>query len=121
MPSLSDLKRQGYCQQRAASHGAAVTLLAGFGYYTALFECATRCGEVLGDRELIDLGDGILDIIPAYKIPLEDLFSALQKLSTRFSVALVEYTQTKSGGQFVCLWRINRVPPPANSKNLDDY
>lgn len=128
MSSLSGLKRQGYRLQRSASHGAAITLVSGCGYYSALFECASRCAEVLGNRSLEDKGDGILEIIPSYKIPTEDLFAALQKLSAKFSVALVEFSNAgKMGGMFVCIWRINpaTIEPlttlTAASTNLDDY
>lgn len=122
--SFSDLKRKGYQQQRNCSQGAAITLVSTAGEFRALFECATRCAEVLGSRELKDLGDGIIEVIPQYTILSEDMFSALGKLTARFSVALVEYTHTRNGGQFVCLWRINppasSTPPPA-SKDINDY
>lgn len=124
--SFTSFKRIAYNQQRSASQGAAITLVSTAGEYRAIFECAKHCAEALGDRELKDLGDGILEVIPAYHIPVEDLFSALTKLTQRFSVALVEYAHTRNGAQFVCLWRINSaiaqapIPQPA-SKNLDDY
>ena len=139
MPSFTELKRQGYCIQRSASLGASITLVARVHEYTATFECAKRCAEVLGERALEDLGDGILEVIPSYRIPLEDLCPSIEKLSKRYSVALVEYTFTKNGGQYVPLWRINRaagneLPPEASdipdyltsrggkvSTNLDDY
>lgn len=121
--ALSDLKRQGYRLQRGASQGATITLLSGCGYYTALFECATRCASILGERTLQDVGDGILEVIPSYKIPTEELNLALQKLSKQFSIALVEYVCEKAGGRFVLLWRIDRSPSGAltPSTNLDDY
>lgn len=121
--SFTETKRQGYQLQRSASNGAAITLVSCAGEFRALFECASRCAELLGDRELKDLGDGIFDVVPSYRILTEELLSSLQKLTQRFSVALVEYAQTKTGGRFVCLWRINppaQQPAPA-SKNLDDY
>lgn len=122
---MSGLKRQGYRLQRTASLGAAITLVSRVGHYSALFECATRCAEILGDRALEDVGDGILEVIPQYRIPTEDLCTALEKLSKRYSVALLEYTFTRNGGQFVCLWRIdcartNNVPETP-STNLDEY
>lgn len=131
--SLTDVKRKGYCLQRSASLGAAVTLVSGCGEFTALFECATRCAEVLGDRGLKDLGDGLIEEIPRYRILTEDLHLALSKLSKRFSIALVEYVLQKDGGRFVPLWRINpttgpaeieatvTTPTPPISTNPDDY
>lgn len=128
------MKRKAYNQQRKASQGAAITLVSTAGDYRALFECATHCAELLGDRELKDLGDGIMETIPAYHIPVEDLFSSLTKITARFSVALVEYAQTRNGAQFVCLWRINPQdkdkafnessgiePKPPTSKDVNDY
>lgn len=129
MSLLLDAKRTSYQAQRTASQGAGITLVSGCGEYTATFGCAEHVADVMGSRELQDLGDGIIEVIPFYKIAVEDLYSALQKLSTRFSVALVEYAMTKNGGQFILLWRINpskpmltidnpKLPP---STNLDDY
>lgn len=121
--AFSDIKRKGYHLQRGASNGAAITLVNCTGEFRAEFECATRCASILGDRSLTDLGDGMIDYIPCFRIPTEELCAAITKLSTRFSIALVEYTLTARGGQFVCLWRINsnaQQPQPA-STNLDDY
>lgn len=125
MRSLADLKRVGYRLQRAASLGAQVTLLSGCGYHSALFECATHVAAILGDRNLSDLGDGIEEIIPVYRIPNDELNDALLKLSKHFSIALVEYAVDKLGRQFIGLWRINRVSPSPLSEipsaNPDDY
>ncbi len=123
---LSDHKRKGYASQRSASNGAAITLVAGPGCYIATFECATRCAEVLGNRALQDMGDGLLDYLPTYRIPIEEMFIALGKLSKRFSIALIEYNLEKVGGRFVCLWKIPVEPttpttPQPTSLNLDDY
>jgi len=122
MPSIAETKRQGYRLQRTASLGAHITLVARCGEFSALFECATKCAEVLGDRALRDVGDGILEVIPSYCIPVEELNLALQKLSKRFSIALVEYAMTRQGGQFVTLWKIERTTvqqPP--STDINDY
>lgn len=131
--SLSDLKRKGYRLQRSASNGAAITLVSRVGEFSAMFECAAKCAEVLGDRALEDVGDGLLEYIPQYHIPTEDLYSALEKLTKRFSVALLEFTFTKNGGQFVCLCRLapgapetlseplENDPEALPSTNLDDY
>jgi len=121
--SLTELKRKGYNIQRTASLGAAITLVSRCNDYAALFECATKCAQVLGDRALEDVGDGILEVIPYYRIPAEDLCTALQKLSTRFSISLVEFVFTRQGGKFITLWRIDRqtTTPHLPSTNLDDY
>lgn len=115
MPSITELKRKGYRLQRSASLGAGVTLVSGAGEFIALFECARHCAEVLGDRTLDDIGDGILEVIPRFKIPTEDLNLALGKLTKRFSVALIDYVCDKNGGRFVPLCRIN---PPPHSHDL---
>lgn len=134
MSDLLDIKRSGYNKQRAASLGASITLVSGAGEYTALFECAKRCAEVLGASGMCDVGDGILESILKYAIETGELNVSLQKLSKRFSVALVEYVADKSGARFVPIWRIERstvqateeLPPTPEtittaSTNLDDY
>lgn len=131
MSSLTQLKRIGYSQQRACSHGAQITLVAGYGYYSALFECATYVASVLGERGLSDVGDGIMEIIPSYRIATEDVFEVLGKLAKKFSIALVEYNCSgKDGGHFVCVWRIERTKAGLGtveelmrqpSFNADDY
>jgi len=126
---MLDLKRKGYRLQRTASLGASLTLVSGAGEYSALFECATKCAEVLGDRQLKDLGDGFIEFIPSYKIPTEEINGVLQKLSKRFSVALIEYVCDKTGGRFVPIWRIEKsqslseiTPKPlAAPIDLDEY
>jgi len=114
MPSFEEVKRAGHGRQRQASGGAAVTLVCGCGEYVALFECATRISKALGSRALEDLGDGLLESIPRYRIPFEEMASALAKLTEEgFSVALVD--QVPEG--FVLIWRINPVVKPLT---LDD-
>jgi len=126
MPSLTELKRKGYALQRTASLGAAITLVSGVGKFVAHFECATKCAEVLGNSGLDDIGDGVFEVIPRFKIATEDLSAALTKLNRRFSVALVDYICDKNGGRFVALCRLNPTISsepitPTPSTNLDDY
>lgn len=104
MSTLEETKRQGYSRHRHASAGAAITLLCGCGEYVALFECAKRISTVLGTRELEDIGDGLMESIPRYRIRLEDMAGALAKLTEQYSVALVDMG---SDSQFVLVWRIN--------------
>ncbi len=110
--SFTDFKRSAHIKQRAASNGAAITLVADSESFHASFECATRIAQVLGTRDLKDLGDGLLDEIPSYKIPLEDLESALQRLSQRFTIALVDYISSKYEGKYVLLWKIIPAAAP---------
>lgn len=105
MPSLEEIKRSGYGRQRQASAGAAITLVCGCGEYVALFECAKRISTVLGTRSLEDLGDGLLESIPRYRIPFAEMAAAMGKLTGQFSVALVETTAEG----FVLIARVN--PP----------
>lgn len=100
---------------KAASQGAGITLLCGCGEFTATFESATRCAEVLGNRELRDAGDGFIEIIPIYKIPLEEIHLALGKLSARFSVALIDLVCDKNTSRFVLVWKI--IPSGHNGSN----
>jgi len=116
--SLGDSKRGGYSRQRQASAGAAITLVCGCGEYVALFECATRISKVLGDRELEDLGDGLLEVIPRYRIPFEEMAAGLAKLTEQYSVALVDISEDS---RFVLIWRINpaaKVPEELTSDDI---
>lgn len=118
---LSQVKLPGYKQQRGASKGASITLVAGCGVFTALFECATKVAGILGDRGLTELSDGLIDYVPQFSIPVEDLHSVLQKLSKKYSIALVEYT---AEARYVLLWKIEQAQtqtPQPPSTNLDDY
>jgi len=122
MLPISAIKSIGYRQQRAASKGASITLVAGCGIFTALFDCATKIAAVLGDRCLTELSDGCIDFAPQFTIPVEEMFSALQKLAKKYSIALVEYTPE---GRFVMTWKIEQQnqtqAPQQPSTNLDDY
>lgn len=125
MSTFYDTKRASHQQQRAVSQGAGITLVVGAGVYSASFECAEHIARVLGSRELKDAGDGIFESIPVYKIPTEEMFSALQKLALKYSIALVELVCERNGSRFVLVWKIAptlslQTPPPA-SQNLDDY
>lgn len=126
MSLFLESKQQSYRSQRAASQGAGITLVCGAGEYTALFDCARSVALVLGDRELKDLGDGINEVIPSFKIPTEELNLALEKICLRFSVALVDFVCEKDTSRFVLLWKIvpSRVQAATVqpvSTNLDDY
>lgn len=124
MGLFHDGKRDAYRAQKAASQGATITLTASCGAFVAHFECAKRVAEVLGTRDLLELADGILESVPAYRINTEDLNAALQKIALRFSVSLVDYILDKNGGRFVLLWKIaptGQLPQPTPSDNLDDY
>lgn len=110
MPSFEEIKRGGYSRHRQASAGAAITLVCGCGEYVALFECAKRISSILGDRELEDLGDSILDVIPRYRISFADMAAALPKITEKFSVALVDMTADEQGPRFVLICRINPAP-----------
>lgn len=126
MSALLDTRKASYQQQRAASQGAGITLVVGCGQFVATFECATRCAEVLGSRTLEDAGDGIFEVIPIYKIPLEDISLALAKLSARFSVALVDVAcDGKSNLRFVLVWKIvpqpSKAGPAQKEINWDEY
>lgn len=118
---LSKIKRAAWNQQRQVSQGAAVVLVCGAGYFTAMFECAKRCAEVLGNRDLDDIGDGFIDYIPRFKIDLLDISSALQKLTTKYSVALVDVTPDKHGTRFVLVHKIPAAIPAKEETPIDDF
>jgi len=120
MPSIFlSTKLDSYRAMRGASQGASITLLAGANEYIAHFACATAIAAVLGNRELEELCDGLYESCPRYRIPTEDMASALQKLSVRHSIALLDATSDR----FVLVWKILSAKPemqPA-STNLDEY
>lgn len=122
MSPFYDTKRAGYRAQRSASQGASITLVSGCGEWKTSFDCATRAAAVLGNRELQDLGDGIFESIPVMGIPTELLCVSLQKLTARYSVALVDLVCTENNSSFVLLWKIEqRVSPTSpTSENISD-
>lgn len=124
-----DTKLKGYNAQRAASQGASITLVARCGEYSALFECAKRCKEILGDKGYSNLGElDALESIPCFSIPLQEIQTALQKLSARYSVALMEYSFDVNNSdvqRFFLIWRItnNHAAPEVTKPviTLDDF
>lgn len=127
MSQLYNIKRAGYGRQRQASQGAGITLVCGVEEYLATFECAKRISSILGIRELQDLGDGIYDSIPLFKIPFTDMAESLAKVAASYSVALVDIVCEKETSRFVLIWKVDcakreEVAVIAEEKiNLDDY
>ncbi len=116
MPSLLlTTKQSDYSAQRGVSLGAGITLAFRIGHLTAMFNCANHVAEILGDRDLQDLGDGVFESIPIYDIPLADAHKALAKLSAKMSVALVDF-ECGEVGRFVLVWKI-----PAHHEKVIDY
>lgn len=98
----------GYRAQRSVSKGASITLLASSGCYTAMFDCARKAAEVLGDRDMQELGDGIMESIPLLRIPLETAHDAILKLTAKFSVALVDVVCDDTSSRFVLVWKADQ-------------
>lgn len=127
MSALLDTKKESHRAQQSAGAGAGITLVCGCGEYVASFDCASRCAELLGKRELRDMGDGIFESIPVYKIPLEEINGALLKLSARYSVALVDLACEKGSSRFVLVWKIlpsasaASAIPAKPSMDINDY
>lgn len=112
---LTQEMRRTYAAQRGVSQGAHITLAAVSGGWQARFECARRCVEVLGDR---NMQDGLLTI------PLQDAYRDLNKLAEKFSIALVDVETDEQGSRFVLVWKIvpNRVLVGAPiGDELDEY
>lgn len=101
MSLFLESKRATYRAQRVASHGASITLVASAGCYVAHFDCARKVASVLGEREMVDLGDGVL----RYAIPMDEMNRALVKLSQRHSIALVDTIEDR----FVLVWTVQQV------------
>jgi hypothetical protein len=110
---ILEIKKASHRAHRNASQGAGITLVCGCGEYVATFDCATRCTEILGNRGLHELGDGLDEIIPCYKIPLSEIASALAKLSARYSVALIDVDCARHGTKFELVWKIPVAAPTA--------
>lgn len=122
MSLFAQTKKETFRASRVASQGTAITLVAGFEGWAALYDSASRVAEVLGEAGLQELGDGICEMIPFYFIPTESLYLTLQKLSTVYSVGLVEYKLSGDNGQFVLLWKVPALPKPKPEEiNLDEY
>jgi hypothetical protein len=126
MALFKETKKETYAKQRLVSQGAGITLVSGCGEYTATFECATRIASVLGGRDLQELGDGVLERIPFYRIPIESFQTAAQKLSKRFSIALVDLSCASKTTQFILVWKIasSAIEPVTDKKavlSLDDF
>jgi hypothetical protein len=125
MSLLYDAKQEGYLKTRRVSAGAGITLVCKTGEYVAQFQCAKRVAEVLGDRGLIEKGDGLFESIPAYAIPIEEMPSACEKLSQKFSIALVDITCEKES-RFALVYKIARKveepeQPTVHPLNLDEF
>lgn len=125
MSALLDTKEDSYAQQRNASAGAGITLVYKCGEFHASMICAKRCAEVLGSSALEELGDGLFEVIPRYRISLEDISTALAKLSARYSVALIDLVCDKRSSRFVLIWKIlptgaSSTPAPEKQLSVDD-
>jgi hypothetical protein len=125
MSLMHETRKESHRAQRQVSGGAGITLVLGCGQLSASFECATRCAEMLGQTYLGEAGDGFLEIIPIFKIPMEDAASCLAKLTARYSVALVDMACGDKNSRFVLVWKIPATPavtiPEKVSLNLEDY
>jgi len=115
MSAFGDAKRESYAIQRAASQGAGVTLVAGCAEFFAYYTCAHRIAEVLGKDGLRELADGIFESIPCYSISYANLQKHCQRLSTRHSIALVDYVLEGSRGRWCLLWKIPVQPASAEA------
>lgn len=105
MSLLHTEMRSAYRAQRGVSQGAGITLVSRSGGYSAFFECATRCSQILGNRQLENRGSDS-EPIQVYTIPTEDLHRSITKLSEMFSVALVDLATDENGSRFVLIWKI---------------
>lgn len=122
MPLFPDTKRDSYRAQRAASNGASVTLVSKCGHYEATNDCAKRISTIIGSREL-----NTIEGVPILRIPLAEMQAACEKLSSRFSVALIDVDLDPQGfSRYVLVWRIaaqsaEPIPEPPTLFNLDEF
>lgn len=110
---LTQEMRRTYAAQRGVSQGASITLAAVSGGFQARFECARRCAEVLGTRNIFE---GCQNEI-TFLIPMEDAHKSITKLAETFSVALVDTVTDEQGSRFVLVWKI--VPTRKDNTESD--
>lgn len=124
---LIESKQRSYKLQRSASQAASISLVAGSGEYTALFDCAKKIKDVLGEQGYTDYGDGIFETLPTFTIPFKDIHNALKKLSVHHSIALLDYLNDGTESKFILIWKISAMavmpstPAPKPEINLDDF
>jgi len=126
MSPFLESKKETYRAHRLASQGADITLVVGISHYLAQFDCAAKIAAVLGKDGLESLVEGLDYTIPCYRIPMDKMISACQKLSAHHSIALVDYfTDLMLGGRFVAVWCIEKtgaaLAQVEASTNLDEY
>lgn len=109
-------KQATYRSLRSVSQGASLSLLHGGDEYVSTFACATAIAAILGDRRL-----SVADGVPRFTIPLEEMPSALTKLSAKHSVALLDVTCGDEGSRFVLVWKVPALVQPKQEINLDEY
>lgn len=119
MSLLHNEMRSAYRAQRGVSQGAGITLVSRSGGFSAFFECATRCSQLLGNRQLENRGSDS-ESIPVFTIPTQDLHRAITKLSETISVALVDLATDETGSRFVLIWKIPAKLPNAEGEITDD-
>lgn len=94
-------KHATYRAIRAASQGASISLVNGAGEYVAHGNCAISIATALGGK-----GTHLAEGWTEYRIPIEEMLSALMKLSQKHSVALLDVVCGEEGSRFVCVWKI---------------
>lgn len=119
MSLLHDEMRSAYRAQRGVSQGAGITLVSRSCGFSAFFESATRCSQLLGNRQLENRGTDAEKLL-VFTIPTEDLHRSITKLSEMFSVALVDLATDENGSRFVLIWKIPARAESINTEGLLD-
>lgn len=124
MSTFSDLQKVKYAAVRNVSRGADITLVRSEAF-RAMSQCANKVAEMLGQERLVEWEDGIFESCVTYDVPLAEVARACDKLSSRYSVALVDLAppDDKNLSRWVLLWKIERKPVASTkpSMNLNDY
>lgn len=130
MSQFSDIQRRKYTIIRGASQGADISLVTAYDGFHAGFECAARVAEVLGFSGLKNWGSES-DPVMQYTIPLTQMPKACEKLSQRFSIALLDQLPNEKGNiAWGLIWKIKRgeggtmadAPAPAKKDyKLEDF
>ena len=124
MPSsqFAEIQKKKHRIVRSSSHGADISLVAAYDGFHAGFECATKVAEVLGPAGLKEWSD-----VQSYVIPLADMPKACEKLSQKYSIALLDQLPNEKGNiAWGLIWKIRRgdggpIASIEPSRLLEDY
>lgn len=100
----TELQQKKYRIIRSASHGADVSLVSSYDGYHAAYGCAEKIAKVLGDAGMKEFGG-----VPAYVVPLSEMYKSCEKLSEHYSIAILDnLPNDKNLLAWGLVWKIRR-------------